>query len=93
MKNYQLIFIAVWCIMIWVASIWLVVDNQANAAYEQGRQFERAEIHRTLVKCADTHNIYMIPGYPEAFAQKRALKGLKIVSAEKARAAAGRDGK
>jgi hypothetical protein len=91
MKSYQLIVIAIWCILIGVASTSLVMSDQIDAAYERGRQYERAGIHYTLVKVADTHNIYSIPGYPEAFAPKRALKGLKIVRAKDAQAAARRD--
>jgi hypothetical protein len=92
MKRYQLIIVAVWCILIGAASTWLVMSDQSDAAYERGRQYERADINLTLVKCADTKNIYSIPGYPQAFAPKRALKGLKIARVKDAQAAARRAG-
>jgi len=88
MKNYILTLISACCILIGALSTWLVMIGQIDNAYDSGRQFERAEIHRTLVKVADTHNIYMIPGYPEAFAPKRSLRGLKIINVKNAKEAA-----
>lgn len=93
MKRYQLIIIVIWCILIGVASTWLVIYHKIDSAFENGRQYERAEINLTLVKIADTDNIYSIPGYPQAFAPKRALKGLKIASSEKARKEANKNNK
>ena len=93
MKVYQLIIICVWCILIGAASTWLVMSGQSDSAYERGGQYERADINMTLVKVADTDNIYNVPGYTVSFVPKRALKGLKIVSAEKARKLAERNNK